>query len=93
MTAWGVSTILIEAGGWEGDPQKQFLREIIFVALGTAVDAIASGTYLDADPAVYEALPPNAELGARISEIGDLAESEGRDVVWTLMPAFGRNVP
>ena len=24
---WGTSTILIETGGWKGDPEKQFLRK------------------------------------------------------------------
>ena len=49
MQAWGVSTVLIESGGWEGDPQKQFLRELNFVALGTAFDAMARDTSRDAD--------------------------------------------
>ncbi len=115
MTAWGVSTILIESGGWEGDPEKQFLRELNFVALGAAFDAIATGSHAEFAVEVYEALPQNgrrfgdllimgatihapglppfvgdvlvnfdhplAERGARIAEIGDLAESEAREVV------------
>jgi hypothetical protein len=59
MTAWGVSTILIESGGWEDDPQKQFLRELNFVALGTALEAIALGTHEGAPVAIYEELPQN----------------------------------
>jgi hypothetical protein len=59
MTAWGVSTILIESGGWEGDPEKQFLRELNFVALGAALDAIARGTHRGMDVALYQELPEN----------------------------------
>ncbi len=59
MTAWGVSTILMESGGWEGDPEKQFLRELNFVALGTALDAIAEGTHAGVDVALYQDLPEN----------------------------------
>jgi hypothetical protein len=115
MTAWGVSTILIESGGWEGDPEKQFLRELNFVALGAAFEAIATGAYAEYGVELYEDLPENgrrfgdlliqgatvhapglpsfigdvlvnfdhplAERGARIAEIGDLAESEAREVV------------
>ena len=59
MTAWGVSTVLIESGGWEGDPQKQFLRELNFVALGAALEAIARGSHEGVDVALYEELPEN----------------------------------
>jgi len=147
MQAWGVSTVLIESGGWEGDPQKQFLRELNFVALGTAFDAMARDADGEADRsgardadrgsdwgadrggargtdwggaqgidiAFYEELPQNgrrfgdilvrgatlhapgmaplrgdllvnfdhplAELGGRIADVGDLAESEVRHTV------------
>ncbi|CAN5663479.1 hypothetical protein BH23GEM11_BH23GEM11_03040 [soil metagenome] len=59
MQAWGVSTILIESGGWEGDPQKQFLRELNFVALGTALDAMADESYARIDTDLYQRLPEN----------------------------------
>jgi hypothetical protein len=115
MQAWGVSTVLIESGGWEGDPQKQFLRELNFVALGTAFDALARGGTGGMDPALYQELPQNgrrfgdlllrgatlhapgvaplqgdllvnfdhplAELGGRIADVGDLAESEAREIL------------
>jgi len=59
MQAWGVSTILIESGGWEGDPQKQFLRELNFVALGTALDAMVDGSHAGIDTDLYQRLPEN----------------------------------
>jgi hypothetical protein len=114
MTAWGVSTILIESGGWEGDPDKQFLRELNFVALGAAFEAIATGSHAEAPVEIYDALPQNgrrfgdllvrgatvhlpglppfsgdvlvnfdhplSERGGRIAEIGDLSDSEAREV-------------
>ncbi len=59
MQGWGTSTILIESGGWRGDPEKQYLRQVNFVGLLTALDAIATGAYADLDPDAYDALPEN----------------------------------
>jgi hypothetical protein len=59
MGAWGASTVLIESGSWEDDPQKQHLRKVNFVGILTALDAIATGRYAEYDPAVYEALEYN----------------------------------
>lgn len=115
MTAWGVSTILIESGGWEGDPQKQFLRKLNFIAILTALEAIADGSHEGIPVALYSSLPENgrrvgdllllgatvavpglpevradvlvnfdhplAELGGRVAEVGDLAETQARDTV------------
>lgn len=62
MQQWGTSTVLIEAGGIEGDPQKQKLRELNFLALLVALDAIASGDYASAPHALYTGLPENGEV-------------------------------
>lgn len=59
MQQWGVSTVLIESGGWADDPEKQHLRAVTFVAILSALDAIATGEYASADPALYETLPRN----------------------------------
>jgi hypothetical protein len=59
MQGWGTSTVLIESGGWRGDPEKQYLRRVNFVAILAALDAIATGAYAAADPAAYETLPEN----------------------------------
>jgi hypothetical protein len=66
MGAWGASTVLIESGAWEEDPQKQHLRRTNFVGILTALDAIATGRYADYDPAVYEALAFN---GRRVPDL------------------------
>ena len=49
MGAWGASTILIESGGWPGDPQKQHLRMATFVGILSAFAAIADGSYAEVD--------------------------------------------
>jgi hypothetical protein len=59
MQSWGTSTVLIESGGWRNDPEKQYLRRVNFVALVSALDAIATESYAAADPARYEELPEN----------------------------------
>jgi beta-lactamase class A len=59
MQRWGTSTVLIESGGWKGDPEKQHLRLVNFVALAAAFDAIASGEYEKVDVAGYESLLEN----------------------------------
>lgn len=59
MQSWGVSTVLIEAGGWEDDPEKQFLRKVNFVAILGALEGIATGEYQRTDVAWYRALPEN----------------------------------
>lgn len=60
--AAGVSTILIESGGIEGDVQKQRLRKLNFLALVGALDAIASGSHAGLSHAPYDALPENAAV-------------------------------
>jgi len=66
MGAWGASTVLIESGGWQDDPQKQHLRKTNFVGILTALDAIATGRYAAYDPAVYESLAYN---GRRVTDL------------------------
>ncbi len=58
----GVSTILVESGGIEGDLQKQRLRKLNFLALVGALDAIATGSYAGLPRARYEDLPENAKV-------------------------------
>jgi hypothetical protein len=58
----GVSTVLIESGGIEGDPQKQRLRKLNFLALVGALDAIATGSHAGLPRARYEELPQNGEV-------------------------------
>ncbi|TWI04637.1 zinc carboxypeptidase [Luteimonas cucumeris] len=58
----GVSTVLIESGGIEGDLQKQRLRKLNFLALIGALDAIATGAHAGLPRARYEELPENGKV-------------------------------
>lgn len=58
----GVSTLLIESGGIEGDLHKQRLRKLNFLALAAALDAIATGSHLGLPHAPYEQLPENGKV-------------------------------
>src|SRR5688500_1771432 len=58
----GVSTVLIESGGIEGDPQKQRLRKLNFLALAGALDAIATGAHAGLPRARYDELPENGKV-------------------------------
>lgn len=60
MQQWGTSTVLIESGALPNDPQKQRLRALNVAAILGALDAIGTGAYRGADPAVYDALPFNS---------------------------------
>src|SRR5690606_9782267 len=57
----GVSTVLIESGGIEGDLQKQRLRKLNFLALVGALDAIATGRYAGLPRERYTELPENGD--------------------------------
>lgn len=56
---WGTSTILIESGALNGDLEKQYLRQLHFVMLLAAFDAIADGSYQQVELAAYEQIPFN----------------------------------
>lgn len=58
----GVSTLLIESGGIEGDLHKQRLRKLNFLALVGALDAIAAGSHEGLSRQPYEELPENGEV-------------------------------
>jgi hypothetical protein len=45
MQKWGSRTILIESGGYPGDPEKQFIRQLNFVVILTALKAISNADY------------------------------------------------
>ncbi len=59
MQKWGTSTILIETGSLEGDREKQYLRKINYVAILSALQAIAADSYPSFGREDYEAIPFN----------------------------------
>jgi hypothetical protein len=59
VTLWGTPVVLIETGPWTlAHPDRPPVR-LNFVALVTALDALATGRVHSADPARYESLPVN----------------------------------
>ena len=55
--AWGTRTVLIESGGYKGDPEKQFIRKLNFIAILNALIEIAKGSYAQYDIEAYESIP------------------------------------
>ncbi|MFC3196373.1 M14 family zinc carboxypeptidase [Parapedobacter deserti] len=55
--SWGASTVLIESGGYNGDPEKQFIRKLNFMIILNALIEISQGSYLQYDIDDYEAIP------------------------------------
>jgi hypothetical protein len=60
MQRWGTSTVLIESGALPSDPEKQKLRAINVVAILTALESMATGSYAAAGPESYEGIPQNS---------------------------------
>ena len=58
----GVSTLLIESGGIEGDLHKQQLRKLNFLAMVGALDAIATRSHAGLPRERYDELPRNGEV-------------------------------
>lgn len=62
MQQWGTSTVLLEAGGIEGDVHKQQLRAHTFTAIVAGLQAIADGSHARADTRAYTDLPENGAV-------------------------------
>lgn len=56
---WGTSTILIESGGYVGDPEKQFIRKLNFMIILDALHQIASKGYEKYTTEQYFEIPDN----------------------------------
>ncbi|NMO17463.1 peptidase M14 [Pyxidicoccus fallax] len=63
MTRWGTPSVLIETGAWTSLPPDEPLVRLNFVALATALDALATGRAEQADIARYESIPENNSSG------------------------------
>lgn len=55
----GISTILIESGGYQNDPQKQYIRKLNFYVLLSALHAIAKESYKQESVEQYYSIPEN----------------------------------
>ena len=56
---WGTSAILIEAGGYPGDYEKQYNRQVHFIALIQACEAVAKDLYEKEELEGYYTIPEN----------------------------------
>jgi len=63
---WGTSTILIEAGGFRGDVERQFVRKLNFIAILSAMYSISKGTYKNYPQSHYYKIPTN---GSALKEL------------------------
>jgi hypothetical protein len=63
MTRWGTPSVLIETGAWSAMPPDEPLVRLNFVALATALDALATGKAAEADVARYDSIPENLSSG------------------------------
>jgi hypothetical protein len=59
ITLWGTPVVLIETGPWPGPEPDAALVRLNFIALVSALDALATGAVERADPQRYESLPMN----------------------------------
>ena len=56
---WGTSVILIESGGYHDDPEKQYIRQLNFASIVSALHLIGSESYMAYDLQDYQAIPEN----------------------------------
>lgn len=78
MQQWGTSTVLLEAGGIEGDPQKQRLRQYTFAAIVGGLQSIARGDYTRADASRYHQLPENGAVWDDLLLSGATVHASGK---------------
>lgn len=74
MQKWGTSTILIECGGLDGDPEKQQIRKLHFGLLLAAFESIARQSYSQLTVTSYLSIPQNQR---------DLYDLLVREATWT----------
>ena len=57
-----VCTVIVESGGYNQDPERQFVRKLNFVILLTAFEAIADKTYENQPIDDYFKIPLNEKM-------------------------------
>lgn len=56
---WGMSTILVESGGWKNDIEKQFIRKLNFILLLQSFVSISEKLYSNIPAEAYNSIPLN----------------------------------
>ncbi len=62
IAKWGTSLILIESGGYPGDPEKQEIRKLNYVSILSALYTIANESYKSIPTEAYEKIPHNDRM-------------------------------
>jgi len=62
IAKWGTSLILIESGGYPGDPEKQEIRKLNYVSILSALYTIANQSYKGIPIEDYEKIPHNNRM-------------------------------
>jgi hypothetical protein len=61
MQRWGTSTLLVESGHAQNDPQKESIRRLTVTGILSSLYALATAEYQREGTAPYEALPFNSK--------------------------------
>jgi hypothetical protein len=78
---WGTSTILIESGGYPGDPEKQEIRRLNFSIILASLFAIADESYKMNELEAYEEIPNNDRMLFDVKLEGLSYELNGNDYI------------
>ncbi|GAB4015632.1 M14 family zinc carboxypeptidase [Spirosoma koreense] len=78
---WGTTLVLIESGGYKGDSEKMAIRQLNFVAILSALKAIADGSYKQENPADYTDIPENGRPLFDVLIRNVTVKREGRPVL------------
>jgi len=83
LQKWGTRTILIESGGYAGDPEKQEIRRLNLLGLIAALYGIATGGQENYTLEDYWAIPENQSNGMHDLKLvgGTLVRADGDFVV------------
>ena len=86
LTLWGTPVLLIETGAWPADNPDPHLVRLNFIAILSALDALATGRVHRANPARYDSLPMNdSGLSYWVIRGGQVLRGDGQ-------PAFRADV-
>jgi hypothetical protein len=58
---WGTTLVLIESGGYVGDPEKQYIRQLNFMSILSALDVIADNSLTKENRDDYYKIPENGK--------------------------------
>jgi hypothetical protein len=78
---WGTSTILIESGGYQQDPEKEEIRKLNYTMILASLFTIAEGDFLENEISHYEEIPENDRMLFDLKIEGVTYELLGRDYV------------